>query len=205
MNIKNYWMMLAIALVSICAVSCGRDNDDDMLQKDDNNGNTTEVITDYLATTSVKNLKMISNTINSPYTSSGDGETYKYYQDYNHYYVIYLSYGEISIIHYVRKGGNWSGTNDNVPLDECGIIDTGEVTAISDILSKNVYGGENVKKTNVRPSLRWYSAEFQPRHGYVVMFTTEAGEKKYMRVFAKDYSLDNNGVLKSVTIQYQLF
>ena len=206
MKIKKYWMMLAIALVSLCSVSCGGDDDSDgFVPIGDNNGNTTEVITDYIATTSVKSLKMITNNINSPYISTGDGETYIYYQDFNNYYVIYLSYGEISIIHFVRNSGGWSSTNVDVPFEECGIQDIGEVTAIYDIHSKNVTGGENEKSANARPSFRRYSAEFQPRHGYVIIFTTEAKEKKYMRVYAKDYSLDNNGVLKSVTIEYQLY
>ena len=49
------------------------------------------------------------------------------------------------------------------------------------------------------------SDEIQPNHGFAILFTTGDGEKKYMRVYIKDYSLDSSGSLASVTIQYQLY
>ena len=41
MNIKKIWIMLIIALVSICTVSCGGDDDDD-----NNSPNSTTVVPD---------------------------------------------------------------------------------------------------------------------------------------------------------------
>ena len=34
MNIKKYWIMLAIALVSLCTISCGGDDDEEGSSKD---------------------------------------------------------------------------------------------------------------------------------------------------------------------------
>lgn len=46
MRIKNYWMMLAMALVSLCTICCGGDDDDDMSNnnrgRNENTTNRTE-------------------------------------------------------------------------------------------------------------------------------------------------------------------
>lgn len=57
MNIKKIWIMLIIALVSICTVSCGGDDDDD-----NNSPNSTTVVPDPEGT-----LGIFLNTGTDPY------------------------------------------------------------------------------------------------------------------------------------------
>ena len=46
---------------------------------------------------------------------------------------------------------------------------------------------------------------FYPNHGYATCFMTGDGETKYMRIFAKGYTLDKQGALATITLQYQLY
>ena len=196
MNIKEIWIMLIIALVSICTVSCGGDDDDDDLsQKSINNGSTTEILTDYTATASVKTATIKRNAY------IGD---YAFFEDYNNRYSIVIVGGRFIVSHEVRFDGRF--TDSYTPIvsshaRECGIRDVGMVSNISDIIFKDFSDPEGMDNSKC---LR-YSSVFQPNHGYAVIFTTEKGEQKYMRVYAKDYSLDSRGELESVTIQYQLY
>lgn len=58
MNIKKYWMMLAIALVSLCIISCGSDDDneggskEDPISANDPEGTITVNLTNYGRTAS---------------------------------------------------------------------------------------------------------------------------------------------------------
>ena len=164
-----------------------------------NNGNgydnTTEIPTDYTATYSVKTGKF------------GNAESVVFYQDYNNKYEIRILNGDICLTHSVRFQGNlynhdyYNSTIVSAHSKDCGIKDYGKISKISDITSKNVYGGEGQKSTEYLN----FCSNFQPNHGYITMFTTEEGEKKYMRIYAESYTLYSYGSLESVTIQYQLY
>ena len=201
MNIKNLWMVLAIALVSLCTIGCSGDDDDDSSQKGDNNGNTTEVLTDYTVTTSIKTIVLEKEFDNYIYLVE-TGYKYTFYEDYNNSYKIVLWRGQIAVSHLIRSGGGWSNYY-HVDTSQCGIIDIGKISSITSISTKNFVGGEGLP--DWRGGYCYYSIMFQPQHGYAVMFTTEDGEQKYMRIYAKDYSLNSQGVLESVIIQYQLY
>ena len=116
---------------------------------------------------------------------------------------MFLYNGYIGFTHFVRANGLWSC--DGYDGKSCGIKDLGKVSSLSEITGKNVSGGD--KETNFgRADCRYFYVTFQPYHGYAVMFTTENGEQKYMRIYATaDYSFDTSGQLTSVTLQYQLY
>lgn len=162
-----------------------------------NNDNPNTITTDYTATNSVKTVKL---------SDIQSGNIIIFYQDYNHRYRLALGSGRIFIIHYIRRYGNWEESGYNLVSEhrrECGIRDIGKIGNISDIISKELDDADMVESGSYY--LRAKST-FQPNHGYAVMFTTEEGEKKYMRIYAKDYTLEGgSGSLESVTIDYQLY
>ena len=188
-------MMLAIALVSLSTISCGGDDeDDDNTPNYGSNENNIEATTDYTATSSIKTVKL-------SYSSS-----YLFYQDYNYKDELCLFAGGIGVNHYVRDAGSYRTMNYGEGFvsrhkSECGIKDIGKVTSLSDIIFKNVSGGDGLFTGHYLT----FTSTFQPNHGYSVLFSAENGEKKYMRIYAVDYSLDNSGSLESITIQYQLY
>lgn len=198
MNKKIFWNLLTfmmVAMVSVCFVSCGGDDEDESSIPNDDNSST--ITTNYTVTNSVKTVKL--------------GETSPiFYEDYNKKYEMYLYEGYITIRHYVRYRGDWEWYGSNI-YDMCydfGIKDVGVINGISDISSKDVAESEGTyvysegRLTHVSYALA-RGAVFQPKHGYSVMFKTEDGEQKYMRVYALDYT-DNNG-LNTVTVQYQQY
>lgn len=145
-------------------------------------------ITDCTATTSVKRLTLENekSLTNWNYIQ----KKFIFYEDYNNSYLIVNYDGRIAIAHFVRSGTGWGW-----PYDEStwGIKDLGKVSGLSAITSKAVTGEND------------YYVQFQPKHGYAVMFTTEDGVKKYMRIYAESYTLDSNHNLATATIQYQLY
>ena len=46
MNIKKFWMMLAIASVALCNVSCGDDDDENVVPPSNNTSNGSGTIAD---------------------------------------------------------------------------------------------------------------------------------------------------------------
>lgn len=195
---RNF-LIFILTLLPLVIVSCGGNDD----EPNSGNENTSKVTTDYTASTSVKTVKLTG--------ASGiyfdEENIINFYEDYNHSYAMYLLDGSICFTHFYRDNGKWSCVSHWNSYNEfsratCGIKDAGLVGNISEIRSKDIedYYGEVISY-----HLAHFSANFQPNHGYAIMFTTESGEKKYLRLHAKDYSLDDQGSLKSVTVQYQLY
>ena len=56
MNIKKYWMMLTIALVSLCTISCGGDDEDSPSNGGGNNGNGGNTNTEVAVTGTVAGI-----------------------------------------------------------------------------------------------------------------------------------------------------
>lgn len=183
---------------SLCFVSCGDDDNED-LSIGGSNGDNTEIKGDYTATVSVKTLTLSR--------SSGIGGQSKdertIYEDFNNLYSLALSSGNICFSHYIRSSGAWSTIASRGDEDEYhGIKDVGKVASLSNINSE-----EKVNDYTYYSSFsNWYNYSIvQPNHGYAAYFTTENNELKFMRIFVKDYSLDDEGALVSITIQYQLY
>lgn len=184
--------------MSLCLVSCGDDDDENV-----NNGNNTEFKGDYTVTTSVKTITLDSK--NAGIGNHSEDEK-NIYEDFNNLYTLALSGGNICFSHYVRNSGLFSTTSSYGDKDKYhGIKDVGKVSSLSNINSKervNDYTNSYV----FAGARMWYNFSIiQPNHGYAAYFTTENDEVKYMRIFVKDYKLDDAGSLASITIQYQLY
>lgn len=64
---------------------------------------------------------------------------------------------------------------------------------------------DNGDFTNSYYSMLGTALPFYPNHGYATCFVTGDDETKYMRIFAKGYTLDKQGALATITLQYQLY
>lgn len=222
MNIKKYWMVLAIAIIGLSTISCGGDDNDNEFSTDnketstDNKetGTNTES-TAYLATEQVKTitLKPISEAeFNSDAVSSGE---YLVYKDYYYKYTLCLKGTYLYINSYTNGGSGWVhyyssnyvGTWTNIS----GIYDVGDVTDITKIAKRELYYDDCLRSYG--PYGNSYGSQkydrgttFKPGHGYGIGFFTEADKEiKQMRAFPTKYTLNSNDVLTSVTIEYQLF
>lgn len=169
-------------------------------------------ITDYTATPSVKEVTMESWFYpgGSPSYQSiiwqGNEGVVKIYEAFNNKYALWLYSGRIHLIHYTRQNGSWAST---LPLNDfAGLISVGKCDNINEIVSKDIpeSAGENRPLQN---KLNDYfiaaSAEVNPNYGYAAYFKTDDGEKLYLRIYIKSYTLDDTGALNSITIQYQLY
>ena len=207
MNMKKIWIVLAIALVSFCTVSCGGDDDDYTSNNGGENGNSTEVPADetaYIATEQVKTITLKPN-----------NNEYLIYKDYYWKHKLYLNGNRISFNSYYGEGNGWTLTNKGYSGNYSyyvGIKDLGEMNSIYDITEHKIgiYIGSNsstwslVRDNNNDDCCNFTT--FKPSHGYEVAFFIGAGRNlKHMRMFPTNYTLDNNDVLTSVTIQYQLY
>lgn len=192
MKIKSLFFLLPMFVASLCLVSCGEEDDDQL--KTDNTG-TAQMTDDYIATTSVKKV-----TITDYAENRYDLVRVKIYEDYNHLYSLSMGDGSIQLKHYQRVNGSWTARifdSDGNVLH--GISDKGKVDSIEEVTSKS--------KDNDHTSVGFvcqYST-VQPNHGYAAYFTTEENEVKYLRIFIEGYTLDHSGALESITIQYQLY
>lgn len=195
MKIKNLLFLVPMLIMSLCLFSCGDDDDND-LNNGGSNGDNTEIKGDYIATTSVKTATLISSEVyGNPVTGI------RIYEDFNNLYTLVLSGGNICFAHYPRYNGDWN--NKYAIKGKNGIKDIGKVTSLQDVEIKNK------EKENDNYYKDYYGghcySQVQPSHGYTAYFTTENDEIKYMRIFVKDYKLDDEGSLASITIQYQLY
>lgn len=187
LDMKRLFMYLLL-LLPLAIASCGGDDKDE--PQDPNQGNT--VATDVTATTSVK-------------TATLGGITF--YEDYNYRYNLNVVDGCVEVTHSIRINGEWLwyGREVNSGHNNYGIKDVGKVNSISEITSKDVTKGEGRWLDSSGWGCLYLGATFQPSHGYVVVFTTELNETKYLRIFTTKYTTASNGGLETVTVQYQLF
>ena len=81
-------------------------------------------------------------------------------------------------------------------LSDIKLMSVGKVDGISNITTKDI---------QAQGSYSDCSVEVQPQYGYAGYFLTEDGEKKFIRIWVKDYYLDTQGMLYSVTVEYQLY
>lgn len=173
------------------------------------NGNTTES-TEYIATEQVKTItiKMISyNEMNSNSVSSEECLVHKdFYYKHTLCVVkgIYSSAVAICINSYHGQGDGWTRQN------HCSVIrDYGSVSSIKDIIDKTSFKFDDIYSYSFYDGNgNYYGSHtpFNPRHGYEVAFYTgSSNDFKWLRVFVKNYTMDSNDVLTSVTLEYQLY
>ena len=101
-----------------------------------------------------------------------------------------------------RKSGQWAFSRNGYSAGS-GIVDVKEVGKIGDITLKSSIN--NGDYTNSYYDNLGMALPFYPNHGYATCFVTGDGETKYMRIFAKGYTLDKQGALATITLQYQLY
>ncbi len=167
-------------------ISCGNDDDDSAISGD-TGGENTEIKTDYTATKQVKTVELTKK------------NTISIYVDFNRSY--YLSYidGKLCLLPYERYNGYWNHMynknyfhyNDHSTVTTS---DVGKVSGLSDITG--YYPADQDRAC---------FSIIQPSHGYSMSFKTEDDEIKHLRVYCSKIKLDENGSIKSVTIQYQLY
>ena len=205
MNIKKYWMMLAIALVSLCTISCGGDDDDEnVFSAEDKEAGTTAESTAYLATEQVKTITLRPISSQAVHGNAVNSEEYLVYKDYYYKYTLCLSDACIYVKPYRNGGTGWERYYSHDYYDNISCIyDVGDVTDITQIEKRDLgYGGFFEYNNKIIHD----NCQFKPGHGYGIGYLTGADKViKQMRVFPTKYTLDNNDVLTSVTIEYQLF
>ena len=167
-------------------ISCGNDDDDSAIGGD-TGGESTEIKTDYTATKQVKTVELTKK------------NTISIYVDFNRSY--YLSYidGKLCLLPYERYNGYWDVRynknyfhyNDHSTVTTS---DVGKVSGLSDITG--YYPADQDRAC---------FSIIQPSHGYSMSFKTENDDIKHLRVYCSKIKLDENGSIKSVTIQYQLY
>lgn len=171
-------------------------------------GNNKES-SEYIATNQVKTvtIKMISSTeMNSNSVSSGECLVYKdFYYKHTLCVVkgIYVNAVAICINSYHGQGGGWNH------LNHCSVIrDVGVVSSIKEIDTKSSFKYDTYRYSFLDGNNKTYGnhTPFNPGHGYEVAFYTGAtNDFKWLRIFVKDYTVDSNDVLTSVTLEYQLY
>lgn len=172
-------------------ISCG-DDDDDSAIGGDAGGENTEIKTDYTATKQVKTVefKEIYPKI----------EAISIYVDFNRRYDLAYTQGKLCLLPYGRYNGSWdkryNGVTFYCPNSDPTVTtsDVGKVSGLSDITDYYPADSKN-----------FCCSMIQPSHGYSMSFKTEDDEIKYLRVYCSKIKLDENGSIKSVTIQYQLY
>lgn len=191
MKFKDFFRIFFIAFLACVALTaCGGDDNE---PDDPNKGNGTEQTGNYIATTQVKTAEVGKIVI---------------YEDYNIKYELRIGNGQLLLLGYTRINGSWEKLyyhyrnvygDDFKYYDYSGyaIMSVGKVNGLSDITKKTIipepYGS------------MYLFPEIQPYYGYAAKFKTEAGETKYLRIYIKDYKLNENGSLKNITVQYQLY
>lgn len=152
--------------------------------------------TNTTATTSIKSTTLTAG------LSWDVARTTWVHEDFSRRYGLTLYDGNILVLSQQRKNGQWS-LADRYASPGSGIVDVKEVGKIGDItLKSSIDYGNNLTEYTATLGR---ALPFYPNHGYATCFVTGDGEIKYMRIFAKGYTLDKQGALATITLQYQLY
>lgn len=180
-------LMLGITMSTACS------NDDNVGGGETpptNNTNTT-------ATTSIKSTTLTAG------AGWNEARTTWVHEDFSRRYGLILYEGNILVLGQQRKSGQWS-LADRYASTGSGIVDIKEVDKIGDItLKSSINDGNHI--TDYYTFNLGMALPFYPNHGYATCFVTGDGETKYMRIFAKGYTLDKQGALATITLQYQQY
>lgn len=153
--------------------------------------------TNTTATTSIKSTTLTAG------VGLIEGTTWVH-EDFSRRYGLTLYEGNILVLSQQRKSGQWAFERTVYQNAGSGIVDVKEVGKIGDITLKSSIGNGHYTFSNYSYCLGM-NLPFYPNHGYATCFVTGDGETKYMRIFAKGYTLDKQGALATITLQYQLY
>lgn len=195
---QKTFFSIFIIMMSICLFSCSKNEG----SNGGGNGDGTEVKNGYTATADIKTVTLATQ----PNREDVNGENeIIIYEDYNNRYSLLLAYGKICLRPEYRENGYFRHWYD-YKGEKSGIHDLGKVSSLQDIMTK--------EKTNdgiFDSNSEYISANYcqhstvQPNHGYSAYFTTENDELMFVRIYIKDYTLNTDSDLTSITIQYQLY
>lgn len=190
MKLANIIYPVFSIMFSLCLFSCNNDDDDY-----NGGGGNSENRNDYTVTESVKSAKLEDKSILE--------ESIIIYDDFNCRYSLLLYNGHICMSPQHRYNGGLVSNYDPNGT-ESGIHDTGKVNNLQGIAEKEKIN-DNWENYQYDSKYRCQYSDVQPGHGYSAYFTIDEGEMKFVRIYIKDYTLDEFGTLTSITIQYQLY
>lgn len=153
--------------------------------------------TNTTATTSIKSTTLTAG------VGLIEGTTWVH-EDFSRRYGLTLYEGNILVLSQQRKSGQWDFERNDYQNAGSGIVDVKEVGKIGDITLKSSIGNGHYA-VSIYSYCLGMNLPFYPNHGYATCFVTGDGETKYMRIFAKGYTLDKQGALATITLQYQLY
>lgn len=153
--------------------------------------------TNTTATTSIKSTTLTAG------VGLIEGTTWVH-EDFSRRYGLTLYEGNILVLSQQRKSGQWAFERNDYQNAGSGIVDVKEVGKIGDITLKSSIGNGHYT-FSIYSYCLGMNLPFYPNHGYATCFVTGDGETKYMRIFAKGYTLDKQGALATITLQYQLY
>lgn len=187
---RNFLKIAILMLGMTMSTACS--NDDNIGGEETpptSNTNTT-------ATTAIKSTTLTAG------AGWNEARTTWVHEDFSRRYGLILYEGNILVLSQQRKSGQWAFSRSGYSAGS-GIVDVKEVGKIGDITLKSSIN--NGDYTNSYYDNLGMALPFCPNHGYATCFVTGDGETKYMRIFAKGYTLDKQGALATITLQYQLY
>lgn len=188
---RNFLKIAILMLGMTMSTACS--NDDNIGGEETpptSNTNTT-------ATTSIKSTTLTAG------VGLIEGTTWVH-EDFSRRYGLTLYEGNILVLSQQRKSGQWAFERNDYQNAGSGIVDVKEVGKIGDITLKSSIGNGHYA-FSIYSYCLGMNLPFYPNHGYATCFVTGDGETKYMRIFAKGYTLDKQGALATITLQYQLY
>lgn len=188
---RNFLKIAILMLGMTMSTACS--NDDNIGGEETpptSNTNTT-------ATTSIKSTTLTAG------VGLIEGTTWVH-EDFSRRYGLTLYKGNILVLSQQRKSGQWAFEKTDYHNTGSGIVDVKEVGKIGDITLKSSIGNGHYTY-DVYSYCFGMNLPFYPNHGYATCFVTGDDETKYMRIFAKGYTLDKQGALATITLQYQLY
>lgn len=174
--------------------------------------------TDYLATKDLKQRTFANDVTAYNNFQSSEADRYYHqrlegniiYDDFNVRYRLAGEAGEFRLKYYQREDGKFDTLNGSIS-GKAGIVQLPNISTIEEIGESNkndILANSSVHSWKSILGYYKYSmayAAFQPGCGYVIMLTTGTGEKIYIRMHATNYTLDDDGALDTITLEYQFF
>ena len=167
--------------------------------------------TDYIVTKDLKQ-RTFANDVTAYNGAFSDSEaSYLYrqqqegniiYEDFNVRYRLAAEAGEFRLKYYQRISGVFGFRSIS---EKAGIVQMPNIPSIKDISESDKKDILTSSLTHTWIYLSMAYAAFQPGYGYVIMLTTGTGEEISIRMRATHYTLDNEGSLETITLEYQLF
>lgn len=199
---KKFLCALCGIALALTYVGCSSDDGEEN-GGDGGNGGNSGSNTDYIATSQVNKL-----TLPNKYWDKISAGHYLIYEDYHRRY--YLSYSGETV--YLSVQMRLNGQYQVARIDETvgGIKTFPDIQKLEDLdqaqkaEAKQDCYYRNVSTDYINPGY-YSSSSFYPDCGFIAWFVTETNEELFVRIRTTGYTLDKEGTLESISIEYQLF